>query len=225
MTQPKKPARDPKALSLKCKPEESRAQALSRAALLASINGASVIETYQGNLMGKEVDLSELAAGLNDTFKRVKDGDLSAMEAMLVAQATALQTMFASLARRAATQEHLRQYETFMGLALKAQAQSRATITALVDLKYPRQATFVKQANIAHGPQQVNNAGAPSELNEQYAQARTHARPTQPQQNELLEEVQHGSTNLDTRTTAKAKRSHQAVEAVEAVQRAKKSRG
>jgi hypothetical protein len=225
MTQPKKPTSNTKALSLTRTPEQTEAQALSRAALRPSINCASVIEAYQGNLMGKDVDLGELAAGLNDTFKRVEDGDLFTLEAMLVAQATALQTMFASLARRAATQEHLRQYETFMGLALKAQAQSRATITALVDLKYPRQATFVKQANIAHGPQQVNNAGASSELMQQYAQARTHARQTQPQQNELLEDAQHGSTHLDTRTTAKAKRSHPAVEAVAAVQRAKKSKG
>ena len=225
MTQPKKPAGNPKALNLTRPPGQTEAQALSRAALRPSINCASVIEAYQGNLMGKDVDLSELAAGLNDTFKRVEDGDLSRLEAMLVAQATALQTMFASLARRAATQEHLRQFETFMGLALKAQAQSRATITALVDLKYPRQATFVKQANIAHGPQQVNNGAESSELKQQYAQARTHVRQTQPQQNELLEKAQHGSTHLDTGATAKAKRSHRAVETVATIQRAKKSRG
>ena len=224
MTHPKKPADNPKALNLTRPPGQTEAQALSRAALRPSINGASVIEAYQGNLMGKDVDLSELAAGLNDTFKRVEDGDLSTLEAMLVAQATALQTMFASLARRAATQEHLRQYETFMGLALKAQAQSRATISALVDLKHPRQAMFVKQANIAHGPQQVNNGAESSELKQQYAQARTHARQTQPQQNELLEEAQHGNTHLDTGATAKAKRSHPAVEAVATVERAKKSR-
>jgi hypothetical protein len=184
-----------------------------------------VIEAYQVNLMGKDVDLGELVAGLSESCKDVKGGDLSTLEAMLIAQATALQTMFASLARRAATQEHLRQYETFMGLALKAQAQSRATITALVDLKYPRQATFVKQANIAHGPQQVNNAGGRSELNEQYAQAHTHARQTQSQQNELLEEAQHGGTHLDTGAAAKAARSHQAVETVATFHRAKKRRG
>jgi hypothetical protein len=225
MTQPKTPASNPKALNLTRPPGQTQAQALSRAALRPSINGASVIEAYQGNLMGKEIDLSELAAGLNDTFKRVKDGDLSAMEAMLVAQATALQTMFASLARRAATQEHLRQFETFMGLALKAQAQSRATITALVDLKYPRQATFVKQANIAHGPQQVNNGTAAGADPGHLAKVHAPTRQTQPQQNKLLEEAQHGGTHLDTRATAKATRSHQAVEAVATVQRAKKSRG
>jgi PDZ domain-containing secreted protein len=44
-----------------------------------------------------------------------------------------------------------------MNMALKAQSQSRATIQALTELKYPKQATFVKQANIAGGNQQVNN--------------------------------------------------------------------
>ena len=225
MTKPKTPAANPKTLSLKCQPEQSKAQALSHAALRPSVNCASVIEAYQGNLMGKEVDLGALIEGLTDSCKGVKDGDLSTLEAMLLSQATALQTMFASLARRAAAQEHLRQYETFMGLALKAQAQSRATISALVDLKYPRQATFVKQANIAHGPQQVNNGAAAGDDPERSARARTHGRQTQPQQNELLEETRHGGTHLDTGATAKAARGHPAVETMATVQRAKKSRG
>ena len=183
MTQPKKPASNPKALNLTRPPGQTEAQALSRAALRPCINGASVIEAYQVNLMGKEVDLSELVAGLSESCGEVKDGDLSTLEAMLIAQATALQTMFSSLARRAATQEHMRQYETFMGLALKAQAQSRATITALVDLKYPRQATFVKQANIAHGPQQVNN-GAAAGADPAHS---AHKKETESEQNKLLD--------------------------------------
>ncbi len=197
----------------------------ARMALMPSVNSATVIDAYQGNVMGKDADINTMIEGLRETSKEVRGGDLRIMESMLIGQATALQTIFASLARRAATQEHLRQYETFMGLALKAQAQSRATISALVDLKYPRQATFVKQANIAHGPQQVNNGAESSELMQQHAQARTYARQTQPQQNELLEEGQHGSTHLDTRATAKTKRSHPAVEAMATVQRAKKRRG
>ena len=76
---------------------------------------------------------------------------------MLVGQATALQTIFTSLARRAASQTQLRHYEAFMGLALKAQSQSRSTVTAIGDLKNPRQATFVGQANLTTGPQQINN--------------------------------------------------------------------
>ena len=41
-------------------------------------------------------------------------------------------------------------------LALKAQAQCRATIETLTLIKNPT-TVFASQANIAHGPQQVNN--------------------------------------------------------------------
>ena len=226
MTKPKTPVANPKALSLKCQPERSKAQALSHAALRPSVNCASVIEAYQGNLMGKEVDLGALVEGLTDSCKGVKDGDLSTLEAMLLSQATALQTMFASLARRAVTQEHLRQYEAFMGLALKAQAQSRATISALVDLKHPRQAMFVKQANIAQGPQQVNNGHAPNGSTPQNARACAHGEEIEPEQNKLLE-ADHGKPRqrMDTRAAQKAERSYQAVETVEQLHWAKKPRG
>ena len=81
---------------------------------------------------------------LRTPFAEVKGEDLHTLEAMLISQATALQTMFTSLALRAQEQEYQKHLESLLGLALKAQAQGRATISALVDLKYPRQATFVK---------------------------------------------------------------------------------
>ena len=204
-------------------PDQTPAQAIARAALRPSINGAVAIHAYQGNLLGKDVDLSELVESLADSCKRVNDGDLSTLEAMLVSQATALQTVFTSLARRAQEQEYQKNLEAFLGLALKAQAQSRATISALVELKYPRQATFVKQANIANGPQQVNNGAAAGELRNKYAQARTHAGNSAPEQNKLLEaDYGQPSGRMDTRAAQAAERSYQAVETVEAVHRAKK---
>jgi hypothetical protein len=94
--------------------------------------------------------------------------------------------MFTSLARRAKAQEKLLQYETHMRFALKAQNQCRATLQALVQLKQPSNTTFVKQANIAQGHQQVNNL------------AEKNITP----QNELLE----GSyAQLDTGTTTTPK--------------------
>ena len=207
------------------KPEAAKPSTLtpaerSRLALSPSLNGAAVIEAYQANVMGKDTDMEGLVLGLRDTFKEVKGGDLHTLEAMLIGQATALQTIFTSLARRAANQERLPQYQAFLGLALKAQAQSRATISALVELKYPKQATFVKQANIAHGPQQVNNGADES--------ARiAHAEQAQPQQNELLE---HQNANVitprvDTRAAQTPERSHPALGTVEQVHRAAKPRG
>lgn len=213
-----KPKHDPKAMPIPATPEQTTAQSMARAALLPSINAASVIEAYQGNIIGKEFDLGEMVACLRETTKEVNGGDLTRLEAMLVSQATALQTMFTSLARRAANQQHLKQYETFMALALKAQAQSRATVSALVDLKYPRQATFVKQANIAHGPQQVNNGARPASVTSTHAPA--HARETKPAQTELLEQ-QHGK-RMDTGKTGAAGGADPHMATVEAVHRPKK---
>ena len=217
-----KQASDPSAVQVQALPGKTPEQLRAAVALLPSFNGAGVIQVYQANVTGKDTDLKALSDGLRATFAEVKAGDLGGVEAMLISQATALQTIFTSLARRAANQEHLRQYETFLGLALKAQSQSRATLSALVDLKYPRQATFVKQANIASGPQQVNNNHA---LADGLSGPVTHAKENQPVPNKLLEDKSHERPYLDIGATPTAKRSHQAVEAVGKVNRAKKPRG
>jgi hypothetical protein len=182
-------------------------------ALQPSVNAAAVIQAYTGAMFGKEPDINVLIDGLRDSFKTVRDGDLSNLEAMLVGQATALQSLFTSLARRAQSQQSQRHLEAFLGLALKAQAQSRATIQAVVELKFPRQVAFVKQANISHGPQQViNGPGISSE-------ARTHAEENEIQQNKLLEDQRNGRTHVDIGTTKAAGRSHPTLGTVEAVHR------
>ncbi|MEO7937084.1 MAG: hypothetical protein ABIR55_00515, partial [Burkholderiaceae bacterium] len=155
-------------------------------ALRPCVNGGAVMSAYQGALMGEDADLNAMVVGLRGTFGAVRGGDLQVMEQMLVAQATALQTMFASLARRAAIQDRLTHTQAYMGLALKAQNQSRATIATLIELKHPKQATFVRQANIAHGAQQVNNGT--TALNGATA---SRTEESKPEQNKLLE-VDHG---------------------------------
>ena len=174
---------------------------IARGAIRPSINAAIVTQTFQGNLLGKEVDMACLVDALLENMEVIKAGDLTQLEAMLYAQATALQTMFSSLARRAHSQDSLKQYATHMGFALKAQAQSRATIQTLIELKFPRQVAFVKQANIAQGHQQINNGTSPAENP-------SHARETEANlQNELLE-APHGQLGkgLDTSATTKATR-------------------
>ena len=158
------------------------------------------------------MDLGILIDELNAETKEVINGDMSMMEAMLVGQAKALQTIFVSLARKAASQEYLKQYGTYMTLALKAQSQSRATIQALTELKYPKQVAFVKQANIAHGNQQVNNGDFPNT-----SRAHTHAcaKEAQNQQNELLAGENHGSKKMDKRATFSASRKNKAVATLE----------
>ena len=148
----------------------------------SEIQSAAVMQSYQKNVMGSDVDFEVLVKGIMEICSQVKGGDLQTMEAMLVSQATALQTIFTDLARKAQAQTYQKHYEAYLGLALKAQAQSRATISALVDLKYPRHATFVKQANIAHGPQQVNNVSMPKNGNS------SRRKKQKTEQNKLLED-------------------------------------
>ena len=202
-------------------PGESTGAALARVALAPAANAAIVIGAYASKTVGSELELTALAEGLRESVSKAKDGDLSTLEAMLISQATALQTIFCVMAQRAAGQSQLRHYETFLNLALKAQSQSRATISALVDLKYPRQVAFVKQANIAHGPQQVNNGGFESGTSPGTNLA-SRAGENKSEQNKLLK-VDHGQLGgwVDAGAATTPTRGDPAVEAVGAVHRAK----
>lgn len=156
------------------------------------------------------LDLSESISVMNEKIAKVKAGDMSEVEATLIAQAVTLDTVFNELARRAALNmgEHLTATETYLRLAFKAQAQCRATLETLAEVKNPRQATFVHQQNIA-GQQQVNNGGATS------TRTGAHGKPSNRSNNELLE-AQHGE-RMDTGATGKAGRADSHLEAVGAV--------
>lgn len=146
--------------------EESTANVLAINALRPAVNSAMLIHTFAG----KEVSLDKLVDGLNASMNRSKAGDLSTLEKMLIGQATALETIFVNLALRAEGQASQRNMEALLLLALRAQSQSRATIAAVVDLKFPRQPMILQQNNVAHANQQVNN-GVPTGP-ERSAQAR-----------------------------------------------------
>jgi hypothetical protein len=127
----------------------------------AVIQNAAALEPWAA--MFGNVDMNGLSHALmNATARVTKDGDMREPEAMLYGQAVALQTIFTSLSRRAALNagEYINATETYLRLALKAQAQCRATLETLHEMKNPRPVAFVQQANIAHGPQQVNNRPA-----------------------------------------------------------------
>jgi hypothetical protein len=125
--------------------------------LSPTIQSAVGIQAW-GKFAG-EVDLAKLLDDLRTRVEKVQGGDMRPVEAMLYGQAVTLETIFTSLARRATSQEYLKQFQAYLGLALKAQAQCRATLEALAEIKNPRPVAFVKQANISGGHQQVNNGG------------------------------------------------------------------
>ena len=158
-------------------------------------------------------------------MESVHEGDLKELESMLVGQAKALQVMFATLARRANAQQYLKQYSTYMNLALKTQSQSRATIQAIVELKYPRQVVVTQQANFSAGHQQVNNGAMKRNLDSN-TPAPTHAGKNQNEPNKLMESkhentIEAQTKRLDTRTTGETIGGDTPLETVAAIHRCK----
>src|SRR5205085_1838356 len=99
----------------------------------------------------------------------------------------------------------------YMRAAMRAQSQCRMALEALAEMKNPKAIAFVHQANIANGPQQVNNG------------THAHAEEMRTPPPELLEQP-HGEW-MDPGTTREAGGANQTVEAVGAVNRAAKRRG
>ena len=173
----------------------SESKQYTEASLSASHMSAILSDSFTSSILPK-ADLLDVVEVLGDKITTIQDGDMKPIEAMLIGQAQALQTMFVTLGRMAATKTQLAQYTAFMNMALKAQSQSRATIQALTELKYPKQATFVKQANISNGHQQVNNATS--------THAPAHAKENQNTQNKLLEAQQNEWLDNGKTTTSSA---------------------
>lgn len=103
-----------------------------------------------------ELDVPSLMKHLRDQAGAVQGGNMAGAEAMLINQATALQSLFARLVERGMCQTIISNMESLMKLALRSQNQCRATLETLAAIKNPP-VVFAKQANIANGPQQVNN--------------------------------------------------------------------
>ena len=173
-----------------------------------------------------ELSLTDCLAVLKQKAGALNHGDMREGEAVLCAQAAALNAIFTELARRAALNmgEYLGATETYLRLALKAQSQCRSTIETLAGMKNPP-VVFARQANISNGPQQVNNgvpAGeqpAPAPARYAHAPAHAHAGGKQITPTELLEDAPDGRTQLDTRAAPTTGRTDTRLEPVGAIHR------
>ena len=199
--------RDPNQITATGKPDEDRA--IARTALRPTVQAAITLKEY-GKSYG-ELDLSGLINSLTAQTRASSDGDLQRAEAMLTMQAHTLDAIFNNLARRAITAKYMDNLDRYLKLALRAQAQCRSTWEALTTIKNPPVMGYVQQANIAHGPQQVNNASA--------APARAPRAGENPNlQSKLLEEKD--GERLDTGTPRPPSRVDPALATVGEVDRA-----
>lgn len=178
-----------------------------------------VIGMMQPKNLADGIDTPTMLATLRDQAAAVQSGGLAHAEAMLINQASSLQALFVRLSERAMEQAHMPNLEGFMRLALRAQSQCRATLETLAEIKNPRPVAFVRQANIAHGPQQVNN-GTDNGSN---TRTPAHARDNETAQTQLSE----GSHELlpDSRASGNESRVNPALETLGEIDRAEVPRG
>ena len=182
--------------------KDTRSQTLAKL-VAGGVLSAVTLKQFSG--AGEDLEVSDLVSEMKKAGDEAVAGDLGRVERMLANQMLTLDHLFNNLAQRSGRQDTFKGIEVLMRLALKAQAQARATAETLSVIKNPM--PYIRQANIAHGHQQVNNG-----------QQATGAGSFQSSQNKQLE-AQHGDT-LDIGAQATAGRADQALEAVGAVHRA-----
>lgn len=162
----------------------------------------AVTTTSQYQPLAQQADITAMLDELKAATAKVQGGDLSDQEAMLAAQATSLDNIFNFLAQRAynnITSGYLHAGDTLLRLALKAQSQARTTVESLAEIKFPKSATFIRQANIAN-QQQVNNGATGQPAGDSGRAPEKDVTPT----NELLEQ-QHGEwLDIGTQSAAGA---------------------
>lgn len=187
--------------------EKNTLDRLVKKGFMPEVFGANLQMKYT-NIMGGISIETALNYMLAET-KKIKRGSLEAVENMLVIQAVNLNAIFNTLANNASNTEFVPHFEMLLRLAFKAQAQSRATLETLANLKNPPQVAFVKQANIGHNQQVNNNVSLESA---------SRAKELKNQQNQLLEE-QHGEW-VDIGTQSQTIKADKELETVGKVYRA-----
>ncbi len=151
-------AKGPKVLEVKVKDGEEHNATIARLALGPGPRHAAVGSSYAASLFSPNhtLAITDSTAVVGDAMARARSGDKAMASDILAAQAVALDTMFTELAGRSAA--NLGQYidaaERYMRLALKAQANCRATLEALAKLHQPREQT-VKHVHVNEGGQAI----------------------------------------------------------------------
>ncbi len=164
------------------------------------------------SVAASDLDLSGLADELVKGLKRFHFGDIRGVENGLLSQANTLNQIFHIFTRRGCREGSWEYREMEFRIAFRAQSQYRATLATLAAIKNPARVAILNQANIANGPQQVNNGSqVPAEP--------SRAGKSKNQQSKLLE--QSDGEWLDFGAKGAAGGADAPLETVGAVNRAK----
>jgi hypothetical protein len=130
--------------------EEVKAAKFSKLATSPEFASYRVINACELNtVVGEMIDVPSLIDELKQHVEDASSRSDGRAEALLINQATALQSLFTRLVEKAMTSNQINQFDAFMRLALRAQAQCRATVEALSSMKvdFPRYGRQTRTSN------------------------------------------------------------------------------
>ena len=188
--------------------EQSVEEAMAQTLLRPTTNAALSIKSHHEKQ--EQLTIDEVVKELQRQNEKMEEGGLQRAEAMLLAQAHTLDSLFADLLRHSRLNmgEYFHAAEKYMRLALKAQSQCRTTLESLAEIKNPK--PYIQNNRAQY--QQVNN-GMP--------QPPAHGENLK-QSNGLLEDKSNDGQWLDTGASETADGNDKELEAVEAKHRPQK---
>ncbi|MDX2503552.1 MAG: hypothetical protein QNL62_03620 [Gammaproteobacteria bacterium] len=107
----------------------------------------------------KGLDDRAIIEAIRKQEKLLEVGDVTSLENMLLSQTHVLNAVFTNMVSHLSAADTLTKLDTYGRLALKAQTQTRQTISTLAEIKGIKKTTFIHQVNQAHNQQVNNGAG------------------------------------------------------------------
>ena len=145
-------------LSVEAQKGEDRDDKLASVAIRPGVRHAALSSSFANQMFGDshQPSIGRDSKVMADLMAKAEEGDNALASRMLAVQAVTLDAMFTELGRRSVMNigEYLGAAESYMRLALKAQANSRATLEALSKLHQPREQT-VKHVHVNEGGKAV----------------------------------------------------------------------
>ena len=148
-----------KAVTVDALAGEGQAEAMARAMTIPYLRHGivtqGIVKKMVGDLPG-EPDMANFGKAIRDEAERARNGDLTLASELLTAQALSLDSMFTEYVRRATMNmgDYPLAMERFAKLAMRAQANCRASLEALAKLHQPREQT-VRHVHVNEGGQAV----------------------------------------------------------------------
>jgi len=195
--------------------EESTRPPMAEIVTASSYQNADLIQKIKG-VSEDQIGVIAIAQEIENRARVVADGDLCHVEMGLVSQAVSLEALYSNLIDRALRSKEMAHIEAFFRLGLRAQNQCRQTLETLAAIKNPP-VIFAKQANLAQGHMQINNAPAHGKSETVPNELMTENQPTK-----AIGEVKH--ERLDTGAPGTASGANPAMATVGAQHRSTNTR-